>query len=109
MTLKTAHGPLTGRFTGVSLWDLLQQTVLKTIGTRRNDVIRRTITISGSDGYSTVLSAAELDPEFGGELALLAYAKDGKPLAGPGFVRLILPADKSAGRAISGVTSISVQ
>ena len=109
VTLKTGHGPLTGRFTGVSLWDLLQQAVLKTIGTRRNDVIRRTIIITGSDGYSTVLSAAELDPEFGGEQALLAYAKDGKALAGPGFARLILPADKSAGRAISGVTSISVQ
>jgi len=56
-----------------------------------------------------VLSAAELDPEFGAEQALLAYAKDGKPLTGPGFARLILPADKSAGRAVSGVIRIDVQ
>ncbi len=59
--------------------------------------------------YSTVLSAAEIDPEFGAEQALLVYARDGKPLAGAGFARLILPADKSAGCAVSGVTSISVQ
>lgn len=109
VTLKTGHGTLSGSFTGTSLWALLQQAVLKSVGNRRNDVIRRIITITGSDGYSTVLSAAEIDPEFGAEQALLAYERDGKPLAGPGFARLILPGDKSAGRAINGVTSISVQ
>lgn len=107
--LKTGKGTLTGSFTGASLWRLLQQAEIKNTGSRNNDVIRRTVTVVGSDGYSTVLSAAELDPEFGGEQALLAYAKDGKPLAGPGFARLILPADKSAGRAVSAVTRIAVQ
>jgi len=106
--LKSPHGTLSGSFTGTSLWGLLQQAVLKSVGNRSNDVIRQVITITGSDGYSTVLSAAEIDPEFGAEQALLAYERDGKPLAGPGFARLILPGDKSAGRAISGVTSISV-
>lgn len=105
--LKTGKGTLSGRFTGTLLWGLLQQAVIS--GTRKNEVIRHTITITGSDGYATVLSAAELDPEFGGEQALLAYEKDGRLLAGPGFARLILPADKSAGRAINGVVSISIQ
>ena len=109
VTLKTGKGTLSGRFTGVSLWSLLQQAVIKNEAGRKNDVIRHTITVTGSDGYRTVLSAAELDPEFAGELALLAYAKDGEPLAKPGFARLILPADKSAGRTISGVVSIAVQ
>jgi len=107
--LKTGHGTLSGSFTGTSLWALLQQAAIKSIAGRRNDVIRRTVTITGTDGYSSVLSAAEIDPEFGAEQALLAYERDGKPLAGPGFARLILPGDKSAGRAINGVTSISVQ
>jgi DMSO/TMAO reductase YedYZ molybdopterin-dependent catalytic subunit len=108
VTLKTGHGTLSGSFTGVSLWNLLQHAGLKSTDSRNNGVIRRTITVTGSDGYATVLSAAELSPEFGSEQALLAYARDGKPLAGPGFARLILPGDKTAGRAILGVTSISV-
>jgi len=109
VALKTGHGTLSGSFTGTSLWALLQQAAIKTVAGGKNDVIRRTIIITGSDGYSTVLSAAEIDPEFGAAQALLAYERDGKPLAGPGFARLILPGDKSAGRAINGVTSISVQ
>lgn len=110
VSLKTGRGLLTGRFTGVLLWTLLQQAVIKVSPANRNDVMRHTIVVTSSDGYSTVLSVAEIDPEFGDEQAIIAYAKDGQPLSDRrGFARLILPADKSAGRAISGVSSITVR
>jgi DMSO/TMAO reductase YedYZ molybdopterin-dependent catalytic subunit len=110
VSLKTGRGVLTGSYTGVLLWTLLQQAVIKVDPGSRNEVIRHTIVVTSSDGYATVLSAAEIDPEFGGEQAIIAYAKDGQPLTDKrGFARLILPADKSAGRAISGVATITVR
>jgi len=108
--LKTGKGVLKGTYTGVLLWTLLQEAVIKVSPERRNDVMRHTVIVSSSDGYTTVLSAAEIDPEFGGEQAIIAYAKDGRPLTDRrGFARLIFPGDKSAGRAVTGVASITVR
>lgn len=110
VSLKTGRGVLTGRYTGVLLWTLLQQAIIKVSPESRNDMMRHTIVVTSSDGYSTVLSVAEIDPEFGDARAIIAYAKDGQPLSDKrGFARLILPRDKSAGRAISGVSSITVR
>jgi DMSO/TMAO reductase YedYZ molybdopterin-dependent catalytic subunit len=110
VSLKTGRGVLTGKFTGVLLWTLLQRAVIRVSPEIRNDVMRHTILVTSSDGYTTVLSAAEIDPEFGGERAIVAYAKDGQLLTDKrGFARLIFPADQSAGRAISGVSSIIVR
>jgi DMSO/TMAO reductase YedYZ molybdopterin-dependent catalytic subunit len=110
VSLKTGRGVLTGKFTGVLLWTLLQRAVIRVSPGIRNDVMRHTILVSSSDGYTTVLSVAEIDPEFGGERAIVAYAKDGQLLTDKrGFARLIFPADQSAGRAISGVSSITVR
>jgi DMSO/TMAO reductase YedYZ molybdopterin-dependent catalytic subunit len=110
VSLKTGKGVLTGTYSGVLLWALLQKSVIKVSPGSKNDVMRHTVVVTGSDGYSTVLSVAEIDPEFGNDQAIIAYAKDGQPLNdGRGFARLILPADKSAGRAISGVASITVR
>ena len=110
VSLRTGRGMLTGSYTGVLLWTLIQQAVIKVSPAIRNEMMRHTIVVTASDGYATVLSAAEIDPEFGGEQAIIAYAKDGQPLTDKrGFARLIFPADKSAGRAISGVSSITVR
>lgn len=110
VSLKTGKGMLTGSYTGVLLWTLLQQAAIEAPAGSKNYVIRRTIVVTSSDGYTAVLSVAEIDPEFGDDRAIIAYAKDGQPLTDArGFARLILPADKSAGRAISGVASITVQ
>jgi len=110
VSLKTGKGMLTGSYTGVLLWTLLQKAGIRISSEIRNDVMRHTIVVTAKDGYSTVLSVAEIDPEFGGERALIAYAKDGQQLSDKrGFARLIFPADKSAGRAISGVWSITVR
>lgn len=110
VSLKTGKGVLTGRYTGVLVWTLLQQAAITLSPGIKYDVMRHTIVVASSDGYTTVLSVAEIDPELGDERAIIAYAKDGQPLSDKrGFARLVLPADKSAGRAISGVASITVR
>jgi DMSO/TMAO reductase YedYZ molybdopterin-dependent catalytic subunit len=105
----TNHGPLTGKFTGVLLWTLLQEAGITAEPGKKNDMLRHTVTITAGDGYSTVLSLGELAPEFGGEQAIVAYEQSGEPIAGPnGFARLIIAGDKAAGRAISAVATIEV-
>jgi DMSO/TMAO reductase YedYZ molybdopterin-dependent catalytic subunit len=106
---RTAHGPLTGKFTGVPLWSLLQEAGVTAEPGKKNDMLRHTVTITASDGYSTVLSLGELSPEFGAEQAIIAYAQSGKLIAGAnGFARLIIAGDKAAGRAISAIATIEV-
>jgi DMSO/TMAO reductase YedYZ molybdopterin-dependent catalytic subunit len=104
--MHTGHGALTGSFTGVLLWTLLEEAGVKLDANIKNDVVRHTVTITAADGYSTTLSLGEIAPEFGGDQAILAYEVDGKPI--DNGARLIVPGDKGAGRAISAVASIEV-
>ncbi len=108
--LHTGHGAISGSFTGVALWTLLQEAGIKIDPAGKNDIIRHTVTVTGGDGYSAVLSLGEIDPEFGGDQAIIAYQKDGKPIDDPaGFARLVVPGDKAAGRSVSGVVTIEVR
>lgn len=110
VSLTTGKGVLTGSYTGVLLWTLLQQAVIRSTPGIKNDILRRTVVVTGSDGYQTVLSVGEIDPKFGGDRALIAYARGGKALSHDrGFARLIVPTDKSAGRAVFGIASITVR
>lgn len=105
----TGKGTLSGNFSGVSLWALLQKAGIKGDKGKKNDNIHHTVTVSAGDGYNVVLSLGEIDPEFGGDKAFIAYEKDGKFLDDKyGFARLIIPGDYSAGRAIDGVTTIEI-
>ncbi len=105
----TNHGPLTGKFTGVSLWTLLQEAGITAEPGKKNDTLRHTVVITASDGYSTVLSLGELAPDFGNEQAIIAFQQSDKPIEGAnGFARLIIAGDKAAGRAISAIATIEV-
>jgi DMSO/TMAO reductase YedYZ molybdopterin-dependent catalytic subunit len=109
---STGKGPVRGTYTGVLLWTLLEEAGIRTDPNVKNDIVHHTVTVTGADGYRAVLSAGEIDPEFGASLAVLAYAQDGQPFpAGPGrgFARLIIPGDKNAGRNVQDVVRIEVQ
>jgi len=106
----TGRGTLSGAFASVSLWALLQEAGVTLDGAKKNDVIHHTVTVTGTDGYSAVLSLAEIAPEFGADQAVIAWQQDGKPLAeAGGFARLIVPGDKAAGRAVSAIATIEVK
>ena len=109
---SSGKGPVRGTYTGVLLWTLLEKTGIRTDPNVKNDIIHHTVTVRAADGYYAVLSAGELDPEFGSSLAILAYAQDGQPFqAAPGrsFARLVIPGDKNAGRNVQDVVRIEVQ
>jgi DMSO/TMAO reductase YedYZ molybdopterin-dependent catalytic subunit len=106
----TGHGELTGSFTGVTLWTLLDEAGLALDPAKKNELIRHVVVVTGTDGYSAVLSLAEIAPEFGNDQAIVAIAQDGKPIEGRnGPARLVVPTDKAAGRDVGAIATIEVK
>lgn len=99
----------TSVYTGVSLWDFLNTTAgLKTNAAVKNDGLGLYAVAAGSDGYKAVFAIGELDPSFGNQPDLIAYAQGGTPLTTTGFARLVVPNDVKAGRYVSNLISIEV-
>jgi DMSO/TMAO reductase YedYZ molybdopterin-dependent catalytic subunit len=99
-----------GSFVGVPLWALIHEAGVKVQPGRKNDVLRKYVVVTGSDGYQAVVGLAEILPDFGGQPVLVAYERDGKPL-GPdqGMARLVVPRDKRGGRYVSNIVRIELR
>jgi DMSO/TMAO reductase YedYZ molybdopterin-dependent catalytic subunit len=105
-----SEGLVTRRFTGVSLVDLLKASIIRTDPDVKNDIIRKYVVITATDCYKTVLSVADLLPEYGGQQVLIAYGDgDGNPLYEEGLTMLVLPGDKRASRYVSNIAEIRVR
>jgi DMSO/TMAO reductase YedYZ molybdopterin-dependent catalytic subunit len=104
-SFESRGGPVTGNFTGPSLWSLIVAS--GGVDDQGNGFeVRHTIRISATDDYSIILSTGELDPNFGATTALIAYERDGKPL---NDFRLVMPGDKYNGRYVHDVVTIAVE
>lgn len=105
--LTVTTPPVTGdTFTGVSLWNLLVQAGLST---NPASLANEYVIATGTDNYQVVLSLEELNPLFGNQNDLLAYATGtGASLGASGFARLVLPGDAKAGRYVSNLDSLTV-
>jgi hypothetical protein len=103
--------PVTDTYTGVSLWNLLNDAGLITDPTIKNDVLRQYVEAIGSDGYAAIFSLGEIDPMFGGQDDLVAYADTGGQLGdggSAGFARMVVPGDSAGGRYISNLVALKV-
>lgn len=97
-------------YTGVLLWDVLQQAGIAVDENVKNDILRFYAVVTANDGYQVVISLGEIDPQFGNNPYLLAWEEDGAPLEGDsGPLRLVTPGDVHGGRYVSGISSIDVQ
>lgn len=96
-------------YTGVSFWDLLNTTagIALTPGVD-NDVLGKYVVATGSDGYKTVFSLGELNPNFGNQPDFIAYLSDGVELGSNGFARIIAPNDTQRGRWMSNLIGLEV-
>jgi hypothetical protein len=108
-------GPTRNRraFIGVPLWNLLNSIGIKVNLTVKNDLLRKYVTITGTDCYQAVFSIGELDPDLGGTPeTIVAYGQwaGGKvtPLGQDGFARLIVPGDKQGARRVRNIVHIKV-
>jgi DMSO/TMAO reductase YedYZ molybdopterin-dependent catalytic subunit len=102
--------PAEGTFTGVLLWDLLEEAEIIVNPNQRNDLLRKYVLIRGSDCYETVYSLGELSPQIGGSHpVIVAFRRDGVRL-GPdeGMARIINPGDKFGARRVFNITHITV-
>ena len=110
-TFLSGAGPVTDTYTGVPLWTLLQDQGLLTDPAIKNDVLRFGVAATGSDGYRALISLGEIDPAFGNQPDLVAYADTGGQL-GPGgsagAMRLVVPGDQAGGRYVSNLTDLRV-
>ncbi|ACK49521.1 conserved hypothetical protein; putative signal peptide [Methylocella silvestris BL2] len=109
VTYFAAGAVTTHSFTGVLLWDVLQKAGIVVDPTVKNDILRKTVTVYGSDGYVSVFSVGEIDPFFGGNQIILAYAQDGASLGNSGLAKLVAPGDKAGGRFVSNIARITVR
>ena len=105
--------PQTHVYTGASLWNLLNAANVIVQPAVKNDILSKIVLVTGSDGYKTVFSLGELDPNFGNRPDLLAYAetinKVQAPLGSDGFARVTAPGDVKGGRYVSNVAGLDVQ
>ncbi len=96
-------------FGGALLYSLLQQAGIMTVSTRKNDILRKAVLITGTDGYGAAIALGEIIPRFANKQVILAYEEDGKPLPqADGFARLVVPGDAFAGRYVSNVAQVAV-
>ena len=104
----SAHG-VEGDFDGVPLIDILRAAGAPTGETLRGPALALYVRITAADGYRAVFALAELDPSTGDREAILADAKDGKPLdEKEGPLRVIVPADKRPARWVRQVVAIDL-
>ncbi|WP_322749332.1 MULTISPECIES: hypothetical protein [unclassified Frankia] len=103
----SGKGPEHHTYVGPLLLDVLKSAAPSFNPGIKNDSLRYAILIKASDGYESVLSWPEIDPNFGGKQALLAVSEDGVPLdsAGP---RLTAPGDSRGGRYVFSVVSVTL-
>ena len=106
----TGQGTDSGTFTGVLLWDLLQEAQVITDPAQRNDLLRKAVLITGSDCYETVYAMGELVPQLGGtHQVIVAFKRDGQFLGETeGMARIINAGDKAGARRVFNIVRIRV-
>jgi hypothetical protein len=110
-TYMSGGGSVTDTYTGVSLWNLVQDAGLLTDPSVKNDLLNYVVVATGSDGYRAAFSLGEIDPAFGNQQDIVAYADDKGQLGcgGPdGAMRIVVPGDIAGGRYVSNLTSLQV-
>ncbi len=113
VSFSAAGAAQTHTHPGTSLWGLLNGAGIQVDATRKNDVLNRYVLATGSDGYRTVFSLGELDPDFGNRPSIVAYAETmngvSTLLASDGPFRVTAPGDVKGGRYVSNLVQLDVR
>lgn len=104
-----AHDDAPSVWEGVALIEVLRKAGAPVDQQLRGAALASVVRVTASDGYQVVFTLAELDAAFGNAAVILVDTRDGKPLgAADGPFRLVVPADKRAGRWLRNVVRIEV-
>jgi hypothetical protein len=111
VTYTAAGVPVSDTYTGTTLWNLLADAGGVTTTTAKNDILSKYVIATGSDGYQAVFSLGEIDPTFGNQSVLVAYADTAGqlgPSGSDGLARMVVPGDLAGGRYVSDLVSLKV-
>ena len=111
VTYKAAGVPVSDTYTGTTLWSLLADAGGVMTNTAKNDILSKYVIATGSDGYKAVFSLGEIDPVFGNQPVLVAYADTAGQLGSQGsdgLARIVVPGDLAGGRYVSDLVSLQV-
>jgi hypothetical protein len=111
VTYTAAGVPVSDTYTGTTLWNLLADAGGVTTTTAKNDILSKYVIATGSDGYQAVFSLGEIDPMFGNQPVLVAYADTAGqlgPKGSDGLARMVVPGDIAGGRYVSDLVSLQV-
>jgi hypothetical protein len=111
ITIKVhnSHKDADETYAGVPLATLLAKVNAPLGKALQKDAFMNYIIAAGSDGYSVVLSLAEVDPSFRGGQVIVADARDGQPLGTAGPFELVVSEDKRPARWVHNLSSIWLQ
>ena len=76
------QGLVTKTYEGVQLIDLLNDAVIVTDPTHRNDLLRKYVHVKATDCYEVIVSVAELLSNFGHQQVLVAFGGRRRPTLG---------------------------
>lgn len=112
VSFLSGGGAQTHTYTGTSLWGVVNASGIQTDPAVRNDILRKYVLATATDGYQVVFSGGELNPGFGNRPDFLAYAETiggvSGPLGSDGMARIAVPGDVRGGRYVSNVVSLTV-
>jgi hypothetical protein len=109
ITVHNGHTNAAETYSGVPLDTLLAKVGAPLGKELRGAAMTSYLIATGSDGYSVVLSLAEVDPSFHAGQVLVVDTRDGKPLGSYGPFQLIVSDDKRPARWVHNLVSIAVQ
>lgn len=107
----TGHGHAVAprRYAGVRLFDLIEHAGPKLDPSVNEDILRKVVVARGTDGYTVVIAAGEIESRFMNGHALVATSRDGQPLdPDEGAFRLVVPFDRQEGRAVKALASVEL-
>lgn len=104
VSFETAHGTQSGHYTGVLLWNVIQQAAIaEAPDSKAKHHLRHPLIVTGRDGYAVVVAVGEIDPDLEGKQVILT---DDDAANG---VRLIVPGDKHGARDVRDVVRVEVR
>jgi hypothetical protein len=109
ITVHNGHTNAAETYSGVPLPTLLAKVNAPLGKELRGDAMTSYVLATGTDGYSVILSLAEVDPEFHEGQVLVADTRDGQSLGKNGPFQLIVPDDKRPARWVHNLNSITLQ
>jgi hypothetical protein len=110
VTFHNTHTNADETYTGVRVADILAKLKAPLGSDLRGKALTNYVVATGSDGYSVILSLAEVDPTFHPGEVIVADTMNGKPLdAHNGPLKLVVTEDKRPARCVRNLVGIELK